>query len=174
MKTKVKPYLPVFFSVLLKGVLVALLIALTVIFAVGCGKNQSVSFGGVTMDIPKDFEAKNVEFTQCCYTSDKVMLMIDVFLTEDIYEQLGYSSDITLEEYMDEFCKLNGQKDVSYDDARKMAHFTEYNPDGDRYYSYYFFRTEKALYFVSFNCLKEYEEEYRSLFDKWAATIEVK
>ena len=161
-----KVFLKIFLFLLL-SVAIALSVA-------SCGSTQEVSFGGLSIEIPKEFEAKNVEFTQCCYTSDKVMLMIDVFLTEDIYDQLGYDSKITLTEYMEEFCRLNGQKDITYDEERGRAHYTEHNPDGDRYYSYYFFRTDRALYFLSFNCLIEYESEFVELFDTWADTIEVK
>ena len=150
-----------------------MIVAATLLSLVSC-KNE-ISFGGVTIELPDDFEEKNVEFTQCCYTTEEVMLMIDVYLSEDITEQLGYASNITLEEYMDEFYMLNGTKaELNIDAERGMAHFAEYNPDGDRYYEYYIFRTARAFYFVVFNCLTEYESKYDSIFSEWAETITVK
>lgn len=175
--------------------IVNILISMLLIFAtlatlVGCDGFVKRTENEITYYLPGNFDEKNYEGIQVCYSDLKASFILTVWGKEELRKSwnadpyLPYEDnlpeDFDVKNLTDAFIILNDYEKgaYKYDEARDVttlfAYATEYY-DAEQLDLFYNLLavTEKYVYIVTLHCDESYAAEYTELFEDILSRIEI-
>ena len=106
----------------MKKIITAVLLVVMLVFALAsCSSDYDVY--GLHYTLSSDYEKITVPYSQNCYTDGDAYFFFVQFAPQQIEEELGYESDITVKEYTIKFL-LENNLDLNiyeYDEARDVS-----------------------------------------------------
>lgn len=134
---------------------------------------------GISYKLPKNFELKRIPNTDLNYTDGEAKFFFNAFGEEEMTQDLGISTDMTVKSYTEFFLILNPYTDdYEYDEDRDASSFHyiyDYESDQmeNEYYRYLITRNEDTLFVAVVSCDESDVEKYSSVFDEIMNSVTV-
>ena len=169
---------------LLKAFSIILIIASLMCVFSSCREEEEDGYYvyGLHFDIGEGYTSLRVPYAENCYTNGEAFFFFHVYSGEGL-EELGFSPDISVERYTQQFCLLNSLDpyDYEYDSKRDittLSYVFDYDKSDEgtahlesEFYYHMIMRGTAHLYIITMSCDVSYRETYEPIFKGWVDNI---
>ena len=139
----------------------------------GCKASpEKFSAEGMTITLTDAFKQETMEGTAAYFESSKA-LVVAIKETFIQFEELGMSTDITLEEYIDLVVENNTEMQVNALDVEGLTAFIYESVANKKDFTFFasVYESDDAFWLVQFACKTKDYEEMQEDFVKWAKSV---
>ncbi len=152
---------------------VCLLVMITGLLT-GCKASpEKFSAEGMTITLTDAFKQEAMEGTAAYFESSKA-LVVAIKESFSQFEDLGMSTDITLEEYINLVVENNKEMQVEHLEIDKLAAFTYENSTNKKDFTFFaaVYESDDAFWLIQFACETKDYADMQEDFVKWAKSVE--